>query len=39
MTGSNRPETGISNVDVELLRQAQQVEFRPMSGVPLPPKN
>jgi hypothetical protein len=37
--GPNRPETGISNVDIELLRQAQQIEFRPLSGVALPPKN
>jgi hypothetical protein len=39
MNGPNKPETGISNVDIELLRQAQQIEFRPMSGVALPPKN
>jgi hypothetical protein len=39
MNGPNRPETGISNVDIEMLRQAQQVEFRPLSGPPLPPKN
>jgi hypothetical protein len=39
MTGPNRPETGISNVEIEMLRQAQQIEFRPLSGVPLPPKN
>jgi hypothetical protein len=39
MTGANRPETGISNVDIELLRQAQQIEFRPLSGVALPAKN
>jgi hypothetical protein len=38
MNGPNRPETGLSNVDIELLRQAQQIEFRPMSGVALPPK-
>jgi hypothetical protein len=37
--GPNRPETGLSNVDIELLRQAQQIEFRPLSGIPLPPKN
>jgi hypothetical protein len=39
MTGPNRPETGISNIELELLRQAQQIEFRPLSGIPLPPKN
>jgi hypothetical protein len=39
MNGPNRPETGLSNVDIELLRQAQAVEFRPLSGPPLPPKN
>jgi hypothetical protein len=39
MTGPNRPETGISNIEIEMLRQAQQIEFRPLSGVPLPPKN
>jgi hypothetical protein len=38
LTGPNRPEVGISNVDMELLRQAQQVEFRPLSAPPLPPK-
>jgi hypothetical protein len=39
MNGPNRPETGLSNVEIEMLRQAQQIEFRPMSGIPLPPKN
>jgi hypothetical protein len=39
LTGPNRPETGISNIDIELLRQAQQIEFRPLGGIPLPPKN
>jgi hypothetical protein len=39
MNGPNRPESGISNVDIELLRQAQAVEFRPLSAPPLPPKN
>jgi hypothetical protein len=38
LTGPNRPEVGLSNVDVDLLRQAQQVEFRPLSAPPLPPK-
>src|SRR3984957_3598437 len=36
--GTNRPHTGLSKVDIELLRQAQQIEFRPLSGIPLPPK-
>jgi hypothetical protein len=39
LNGPNRPETGLSNIEIELLRQAQQVEFRPLSGVALPPKN
>ena len=39
MNGPNRPETGISKVEIEMLRLAQQIEFRPLSGVPLPPKN
>jgi hypothetical protein len=39
MTGPNRPETGISNIEIDMLRQAQQIEFRPLSGIPLPPKN
>ena len=38
MTGPNRPETGISNIELDMLRQAQQIEFRPLSGIPLPPK-
>jgi len=38
MHGPNRPETGLSNIDIEQLRQAQQIEFRPLSGIPLPPK-
>jgi hypothetical protein len=39
MNGPNRPETGLSNVEIEMLRQAQEVKFRPLSGVVLPPKN
>jgi len=39
LNGPNRPETGLSNVEIEMLRQAQQIEFRPLSGVALPPKN
>ncbi len=39
LNGPNRPETGLSNIEIELLRQAQQIEFRPLSGIPLPPKN
>jgi hypothetical protein len=38
LNGPNRPEVGLSNVDVDLLKQAQQVEFRPLSGPCLPPK-
>jgi hypothetical protein len=38
LNGPNRPETGISNIDMELLRQAQQVEFKPLSNPALPPK-
>ena len=38
MNGPNHPEAGLSNIDIELLRQAEAVEFRPLSGVPLPPK-
>lgn len=38
MNGPNRPEEGLSNVDVNLLREAQPVQFRPLSGVLLPPK-
>jgi hypothetical protein len=39
MNGPNRPETGLSNIEIEMLRQAQTVQFRPLSGVLLPPKN
>jgi hypothetical protein len=39
LNGPNRPETGLSNIEIEMLRQAQQIEFRPLSGIPLPPKN
>jgi hypothetical protein len=39
MTGPNRPEAGLSNVEIEMLRQAQEIRFRPLSGVLLPPKN
>lgn len=39
MNGPNRPETGISNIELDMLRQAQQIEFRPLGGIPLPPKN
>ena len=39
MNGPNRPETGISNIDIEMLRQAEAVQFRPLSAPPLPPKN
>jgi hypothetical protein len=39
MNGPNRPEAGLSNIEIELLRQAEAVEFKPLSGIPLPPKN
>jgi hypothetical protein len=39
MNGPNRAETGLSNIEIEMLRQAQEVKFRPLSGVVLPPKN
>jgi len=39
MNGPNRPEAGLSNIEIEMLRQAQVIEFRPLSGVVLPPKN
>jgi hypothetical protein len=38
LNGPNRPETGLSNVEVDMLKQAQQVEFRPLSGPVLPAK-
>jgi hypothetical protein len=38
LNGPNRPETGLSNIEADMLRQAQQIEFRPMSGALLPPK-
>lgn len=37
--GTNRVDNGISKVELEQLRQAQRVEFRPLSGPLLPPKN
>src|SRR5262249_32589553 len=39
LNGPNRPETGLSNIEVDMLRQAQVIEFRPLSGILLPPKN
>src|SRR5262249_6050893 len=39
INGHNRPEPGLSNIEMEWLRQAQRVDFRPLSGLPLPPKN
>jgi hypothetical protein len=39
LNGPNRPENGLSNIDAEMLRQAQQVQFRPLSGPLLPQKN
>jgi len=38
LNGPNRPETGLSNIEIDMLRQAQQIEFRPLSGPVLPPK-
>ncbi len=39
MNGTSRLDNGISKVELEQLRQAQQVEFRPLAAPPLPPKN
>jgi hypothetical protein len=37
--GTNRPDTGLSKVDIELLRQAPPpVDFRPLTGPVLPRK-
>jgi hypothetical protein len=38
LNGPNHPEGGNSNVAVDMLRQAQQVEFKPLTGPLLPPK-
>jgi hypothetical protein len=39
LNGTNRVDDGISKIELEQLRQAQQVEFRPLSAPPLPAKN
>ena len=39
MNGPNHPEAGLSNIEIEMLRQADAVEFKPLSAVGLPPKN
>jgi hypothetical protein len=36
--GPNRPEMALTNIDADLLRQGQEVHFRPLSPVVLPPK-
>jgi hypothetical protein len=39
MNSPNRNDLGMGNIDIDLLvKQAQQVEFRPLSGPLLPPK-
>jgi len=39
VNGPNRNEFGVGNIDLDMLiKQAQQVEFRPLSGPALPPK-
>ena len=39
MNGPNRNEFGTGNIDLDMLiKQAQSVEFRPLSGPALPPK-
>jgi hypothetical protein len=39
LNGPNRNEFGVGNIDLDMLiKQAQQVEFRPLSGPALPPK-
>ena len=39
LNGPNRNEFGTGNIDLDMLiKQAQQVEFRPLSGPALPPK-
>jgi hypothetical protein len=37
--GQNRQDAALTNIDLELLRPAQDVRFRPLSAVALPPKN
>jgi len=38
LNGPNQPQAGLSNVAIDMLREAQQVEFRALSGPALPPK-
>jgi len=39
LNGPNRNDIGMGNIDLDMLiKQAQQVEFRPLSGPVLPPK-
>jgi hypothetical protein len=39
LNGPNRNEFGTGNIDLDMLiKQAQSVEFRPLSGPALPPK-
>jgi hypothetical protein len=39
LNGPNRNEFGVGNIDLDMLiKQAQSVEFRPLSGPALPPK-
>jgi hypothetical protein len=39
LNGPNRNELGTGNIDLDMLiKQAQQVEFRPLSGPALPPR-
>jgi hypothetical protein len=40
LNGPNRNELGSGNIDLDMLiKQAQQVEFKPLSGPVLPAKN
>jgi hypothetical protein len=39
LNAPNHPEAGLSNIEIDMLREAQEVRFRPLSGVVLPPKN
>jgi hypothetical protein len=38
MTGPNRPDSALTNIDFDLIRQAPEVRFGPLSGVILPKK-
>jgi hypothetical protein len=37
--GPNRADQALTNIDPDLIRQPQEVHFRPLSQVVLPPKN